>query len=459
MTRRLLSVSALTSFLLVALPAPSAVALDEAARLWLVGERAFGDGLHALARRTLERFVAENPTDARMSSAVLLLGRTRLALGDAESALEAFRRLRTLPPAGEPMEAKFWEAEALLRVKRLGEARAAYDEVVRKDATSPLAPDALYGLAWTDLELRRPEAAAKEFRDLLTAWPNHPQAGSATYSLARALVELKRFDEAIPLLQSFPAKFSGNKLIPSSQYLLGWARVTAGQWKDGVDDLRAFVAAYPSHELAPEARRKITETQVTHGSRAQQQSVYTQLMNQSPPTPEALFDAAGIAGRLNQPKEQEAAWRRLRKEFPDHPLALNAAYDLAAAAFKRKDWKEAAAQAKAAAASDEDGLRARALLMEGESELKLKRFKDAAKSFEGVVAVKGVEADDRYRALAGLGLAREELQDLRGALGAYDAVAAKSPNAELRDWARNRASAIKGRLAKPPAPATGDKRQ
>jgi len=97
--------------------------------------------------------------------------------------------------------------------------------------------------------------------------------------------------------------------------------------------------------------------------------------------------------------------------------------------------------------------------MEGESELKLKRFKDAAKSFEGVVAVKGVEADDRYRALAGLGLAREELQDLRGALGAYDAVAAKSPNAELRDWARNRATAIKGRLAKPPAPATGDKRQ
>src|SRR5207249_4357884 len=146
-------------------------------------------------------------------------------------------RARGLPPAahaaaGGPMEAKFWEAEALLRVKRLGEARAAYDEVVRKDAASPLAPDALYGLAWTDLELRRPEAAAKEFRDLLTAWPNHPQAGSATYSLARALVELKRFDEAIPLLQRFPAKFSGNKLIPSSQYLLGWARVTAGQWKD-----------------------------------------------------------------------------------------------------------------------------------------------------------------------------------------------------------------------------------
>src|SRR2546426_12188296 len=102
MTRRLLSVSALTSFLLVALPAPSALALDEAARLWLVRERAVGDGLHALARRTPERFVAENPHDARMSSAVFLLGRTRPAPGDAASALEGLPRLRTLPPAGGP---------------------------------------------------------------------------------------------------------------------------------------------------------------------------------------------------------------------------------------------------------------------------------------------------------------------------------------------------------------------
>ena len=277
--------------------------------------------------------------------------------------------------------------------------------------------------------------------------------------MARALVELKRFDEAIPLLQSFPAKFSGNKLIPDSQYLLGWARVTAGQWKEGVADLRAFVAAYPSHELAPEARRKITETQATHGGRAQQLQAYKDLMDQSPPTPEALFDAAGLAGRLNQPKEQEAAWRRLRKEFPDHPLALGAAHDLAKAAFKRKDWKEAATQAKAAAASDEGSLRAQALLLEGEAELQLKRYKEAAKSFESVVAVKGVEPADRYRALAGLGLAREELQDFRAALGAYEAVAAKSPDPKLRDWAQNRVAAIKGRLSKPSAPAAGDKRQ
>ena len=68
--------------------------------------------------------------------------------------------------------------------------------------------------------------------------------------------------------------------------------------------------------------------------------------------------------------------------------------------------------------------------------------------------MKDVEAGVHYRALAGLGLAREQLKDLRGALTAYESVASKSPDATLRDWARERAGAVKTRLAnKPAAPA------
>jgi tetratricopeptide (TPR) repeat protein len=128
-------------------------------------------------------------------------------------------------------------------------------------------------------------------------------------------------------------------------------------------------------------------------------------------------------------------------------MAHRAAYELAEASFKKKAYADAAAQAKAAAASPE--LRGRALLLEGESELKLNRYRDAAKSFEGVGAVKNLEASDRYRALAGLGLAREELGDLRLALDAYESVASKSPDSTLRNWARERATAVKGRLSRP----------
>jgi TolA-binding protein len=456
MTRTLLPILALASLLVVVFSAPFALALDEADRLWLVGEQASADGLSALARRALERFVADYPNDKRQPQALLLLGRARLAMGDAEPALDAFRRFKAAAPAAQRFEGRFWEAEALYRSRRFAEARTAYDDVMRQDAASPLAPDAAYGLALCDLELRRLEAAVKGFRDFLATWPDNSQAGPATFYLAQTLVDLKRASEAVPLLTGYATKYPKSRLVPDAQYLLGTARIAAGERDAGMEDLKAFVAAYPSHPMAAAARQAITGTLAKSGNKTQQQSAYTQLMQQSPPTPEGLYDAGLIAGRLGQPQNQEAAWRRLRKEFPNHSLSHQAALELARSAFKKKSWQEAVTQAKAAGASGDDAVRAEAFLLAGESELKLNRFKDAAKSFESVLTVKSIEAADRYRALAGLGLAREQLGELKAALTAYESVASKCPDATLRDWARDRAAAVKARLSK--SSSSGERR-
>src|SRR5262244_482584 len=80
-----------------------------------------------------------------------------LALDEADQALDAFPRLRpiaTLP--AQHVEGRFWEAEPLYRLKQFAAARAAYDVVLGKDAASPLAPEALYGLGLSELELNRP---------------------------------------------------------------------------------------------------------------------------------------------------------------------------------------------------------------------------------------------------------------------------------------------------------------
>ncbi len=459
MTRRLLSISALASILLVGLAASPALALDEADRLWLVGDRAFADGLHQIARRALDRFVVEYPNDTRIAPAMLLLGRSRLALGEPEKALDAFRRLRaiaTLP--AQQLEGRFWEAESLYRLKQFAAARAAYDDVMGKDAASPLAPEALYGLGLCELELRRPEPAIKAFRDLLSSWPEHANAAPATFYQAQTLVDLKRYSEAVPLLTGFGTKYPKSKLVPDAQYLLGSTRLAMGERDPGVSELQAFVAAYPGHPQAAAARRKVTEAIAKSGTPSQQQGAYSQLTQPSA-TAESLYDAGVIAGKAGKIKDQQVAWGRLRNQFPNHPLAHQAAYDLAEAAFRRKEWGQAATQAKAAAASDDEGLRARALLLEGESELKLSRFKDAAKSFEAVGHVKNIEAGDRYRALAGLGLAREQLGEARAALAAYEAVASKSPDAKLRDWARDRAAVVRAQPAQPAKPATGGEKK
>jgi TolA-binding protein/predicted negative regulator of RcsB-dependent stress response len=453
-----LSLSAFVLLGTVLVVSPS-FALEEADRLWLVGERAFADTLYPIARRALERFVTLYPSDPRTADATLMLARTRLALNDPAAALEAFRRAQTfVPMPGQPLEARFWEAETLFRLKRYGEARVAYDDVVRTNAASPLAPDALYGYAWSELELKRPEPAVTAFRDLLVTWPDHALAPSATLHLARALIDLKKPIEAQSLLAPFPTKYPSSRLVPDAQYLLGWLKTTTGDPRGALADLEVFVAANPSHERAPEARRLIMRLLGKYGDRQQLATAYTALMAQEPPLAEDLYAAAKIADQLGRPKDQDAAWKKLRAQFPEDPATRRLALDMASSAFKQKNWKDASALAQIAAQSNEDGVKSEAWLLSGEAELQLKRFGPAVKAFDAVGDVTGVEAGVRYRALAGLGLAREQQEEWRAALKAYESVASRSPDPTLRDWARQRVTAVKARLAQPaPGPAPPQK--
>ena len=460
MKRRSWLLSAFVALVVSTAVVPSPVAaLEEADRLYLVGEQAAGDGLNALAARVLERFVADYPNDARVPMATLLLGRAWLGVGLHERALDAFRRAQRMPRApGRPFEAHLWEAEALFRLKRYAEARTAFDEVFRTDPTSSLAPEALYGLAWVEVESKRPDVAIKHFREVITTWPDHALVPSATFYLGRTLADAKRYPEAMTVLLDFATRYPKHALGPDAQYLLALARIRSGDAKTGVADLHAFVDAHPKHDMVPNARRLIADARARTGDRSELQATYSARMQESPATPEGLAEAADIAQRLGSVKDQETAWRRLRKEFPEHALARRAALGLATMAFKKKEWKDAAMLARLAAPSDEETVRSEALLLAGEAELKLKRYQEAVKAFEGVSAVDGAEAAVRYRALAGLGLAQEELQQLRPALTAYEQVASKSPDSGLRDWAQERAKAVKARLGKtPPSKPEGSK--
>jgi TolA-binding protein len=323
--------------------------------------------------------------------------------------------------------------------------------VIRTDAASPLAPDAVYGFAWTQQEQGRPQAAAKAFGELLHTWPQHPLAPSATFYMARALADLKRYGEIPPLLEPFVSKYPTHKLVPDARYLLGWARIESGDPRGGVSELRVFVDKHPRHEQAAAARRLLTQTLARHGDRQELGEAYRALMNQSPPTPEGLLDAASVAGRMGRGRDQEAAWRKLRSEFPEHPLAQRAALDLATAAYNRKEWKEVVVHAQGALRSEDDGVRAEAWLLAGEAELKLKRFEAAEKAFHNSTAVKSATPAIHFRALAGLGLAYEEQREWKQALDAYESVADQSSDQTLRDWARQRANAARSRLNDSPS--------
>lgn len=440
------------SALLLGAPGATA-ALDEPGRLWLVAERAFDDRLNSVARVSLERLIERYPSDKRVGAATLLLGKIRFAEGNFEPALAAFRQARGIdPPPGEPDEARFWEAETLFRLGRFDAARGGYDALVAANATSRFAPDALYGLAWSELELKHRDAAINAFRQLVSAFPDHATVGPATYYLARSLVDAKRYEDALTTLKGYPERYPKSRLVPDALYLQGLARLSSGDPTGGIGDLRAFVTSYPQHELAKQARRAIVERLLKDGRKEELAEEYRSLMAQSPRTAEGVYDAGFIATRLGRSRDADTAWTALRKDFPEHPLAARASLEMAQSAFGRNAFKDAASLARGAIRSDDAAVRGQAQLLVGESELKLKRSAPALQAFRDAAETAGSEDPAvRYRALAGAGLALEEQGKLADAVKYYDQVSADCPDKDLRAWAKTRKAAVAAQLK--PAPA------
>jgi TolA-binding protein len=337
-------------------------------------------------------------------------------------------------------------------MKRFPEARAIYDRILAENPNSPSAPDAVYGLAWVNLELKRRDQAVTEFRRILSSYPEHANAPSATFYLARTLLELKRADETVGLLRGFVTKYPDHRLLPDVRYTLGQALIAGGQGDEGVAELRAFAKAYPNHDLAAGARRTVVDTLVRQGKKNELAEEYKVLASQ-PATAESLYDAGLVAGKLGRPKDADTAWARLRKDFPDHPLSGRVSLEMAQSAFAKNSFKDASTLARAAARSPEDAVRGEAFVLLGESELKQRRHAAAITAFKSAVEAPALDSAMRFRALAGTGLAHEEQRQYGPAAKLYEEVAAKSPDKTLAAWAKERLAAVNTAARSEAAPA------
>ena len=302
-------VTALAALLMLGSPVSPASALDEADRLFLVGEQALADRFYPVAKlhaRAVRRPVSEGSAHAPRHAAA---GQSPpRALNEPQPALEAFRRAQTfLSSPAELLEAKFWEAEALFRLKRFGEGA---DGVRRGRAGRrrlAAGPEALYGYGFCELELKRPEPAITAFRDFTNAWPD-TRAGSGGDAAAGARVRraqaLQRRAVAADDVRHEVSELEARPRCP----------VPAGlgprhEWRSrgGMADLRAFLAANPNHEQAPRRAALMGEALGKYGDREDLVESYKALMAQDPPTAECALRRRGRSRAVS-------GSRRIRKK-------------------------------------------------------------------------------------------------------------------------------------------------
>jgi TolA-binding protein len=435
-------------------PGGAGAAVTEGERRWIVGARAFEDGLYDIAFLELGRFVELAPADPRRGDATFLRGKSAYALGRYAEALSEFQTAETYPlqvtTLGEPM---FWQAETLFRLKRLDEARAKYTLFLRGYPQSIYAPDALYAEGLAELDLGRSDEAMASFTRLLRDYPKSERAAPATYSLARELVRLKRWTDALPLLASFPSRYPGSSYTGEVRYLLGLAQLETGRTVDGLRTLEQYIVSDPQSDVVPSARLLVAETQVKAGRPQAALDQYQTLVRTAPPghplVPQALYQIGDLSVRVGRPADAEGAWTRIRRDFPQDPYAGPAGVQLATLYVKRRQL-DAAMQVAHAVADERGGERLTALLLFGESALQARRTEEAAQAYRAVVAEAPADSPDRFRGLAGVALAAEVQKDVPAAKEAYQQIVTGAGDPELVRWAKGRLLALAASGATPP---------
>jgi tol-pal system protein YbgF len=93
--------------------------------------------------------------------------------------------------AGGSEQQEYDAALALFRAGQFKDAQTGFDNFIKRNPRSTLAPSALFWLGNARYAMRDYKGAITDFRSLLTAAPNHQRAPEAMLSIANCQIELK----------------------------------------------------------------------------------------------------------------------------------------------------------------------------------------------------------------------------------------------------------------------------
>jgi tol-pal system protein YbgF len=111
----------------------------------------------------------------------------------------------------------FAEAESLNQAGKYKEAFNAYDAFLKNHAGSKLAPDALYGMGYTQFALKSYKSSAATQQKFLDSYAAHALAPNAMLSLANSQIQLGQIPAAKKTLKDLIAAYPSAEVTPSAQ--------------------------------------------------------------------------------------------------------------------------------------------------------------------------------------------------------------------------------------------------
>lgn len=121
------------------------------------------------------------------------------------------------PEVSQQESAAFTEAESLNQAGKYKEAFNAYDAFLKNHAGSKLAPDALYGMGYTQFALKSYKSSAATQQKFLDSYATHALAPNAMLSLANSQIQLGQIPAAKKTLKDLIAAYPAAEVTPSAQ--------------------------------------------------------------------------------------------------------------------------------------------------------------------------------------------------------------------------------------------------
>ncbi|MFQ6405369.1 YbgF trimerization domain-containing protein [Methylophilus sp. 'Pure River'] len=111
----------------------------------------------------------------------------------------------------------FAEAESLNQAGKYKEAFNAYDAFLKNHAASKLAPDALYGMGYTQFALKSYKSSAATQQKFLDSYASHALAPNAMLNLANSQIQLGQIPAAKKTLKDLVTTYPSAEVTPSAQ--------------------------------------------------------------------------------------------------------------------------------------------------------------------------------------------------------------------------------------------------
>ncbi|MEX2138451.1 MAG: tetratricopeptide repeat protein [Pirellulales bacterium] len=446
---------------------------------FLLGGSLFELKRYAEAREAFETSIKAQPKWRQADEALLGLSRTQRALGDVPAAKAAIQRLMAEFPTSNVLDrAHFRLGEYHFAAGEYQEAAREHAWVIEKTPQSPLAPHALYGLGWSQLNDQKADAAAKVFSRLIGEFKDHPLAAKALSGRASARLQTKDYTGATADVSAF---LRGEKDVGETAdalFILGLAQVGEKKHDAAIKTFQSIVKDYPQYSGSDKVLFELAWAHKSKGNEAEAVGHFVRLAERHSDSPLAAessyhvgehfyhqkkdyvqaakaYQAAlkdGGKSELGEKARHKLAWARYQQgefaaaekafaqqlaDYPRGALAADAAYMNAESLFKQENYESAYAafvRAFAMKPSSEEFVTL-GFLHAGQSAAQLKKWDESLRHLQELTA-KRPQSPHVPEALYEQGWAKQNQRKFAEALKLYEAAAEKAPAREVGARAR-----------------------